>query len=91
MINNSTCYLKNTWIVEISIKSIIISSFKMLINTMKMEKLSQKLMPIVSSISKVSQKSTKLPFEMKSLKILRIFLEESEEKSRSKESELLSL
>jgi len=63
----------------------------MLINTMKMEKLSQKLMPIVSSISKVSQKSTKLPFEMKSLKILRIFLEESEEKSRSKESELLSL
>lgn len=77
--------------MEISIKSIITSSFKMLISTIKMEKLSQKLMPIVLSISKESQKSTKLQLEIKSLKILRIFWEESEEKSKSKESELLNL
>jgi len=91
MINNSTCYLKSTWIVEISIKSIITSLFKTLISTMKMQKLSQKHMLILLLILKENQKSTKLPLEMMFLKTLRIFLEESEEKSRNKESELQSL
>lgn len=91
MTNNSTCYLKSTWIVEISIKWIITSLFKMSISTMKMQKLSQKHMLILLLILKASQKSTKLLLEMMFLKTLRIFLEESEEKSRKKESELLSL
>ena len=91
MINNSICYLKNIWIEEISIKSIIISSFKMLISTMKMVKSFQKLMLIVLSILKVNLRSTKPPSETKCLKILKIFLVELEEKSKNKESELLSL
>lgn len=91
MINNSICYLKNIWIEEISIKSITISSFKMLISTMKMVKLFQKLMLIVLSILKVNLRSTKPPSETKCLKILKIFLVELEEKSKNKESELLSL
>jgi len=77
--------------VEISIKSIITSLFKTLISTMKMQKLSQKHMLILLLILKENQKSTKLPLEMMFLKTLRIFLEESEEKSRNKESELQSL
>lgn len=91
MINNSTYYLKNIWIEEISIKSITISSFKMLISTMKMVKSFQKLMLIVLSILKVNLRSTKPPSETKCLKILKIFLVELEEKSKNKESELLSL
>ena len=71
-------------------KSITTNSFRMLINTTKMENLFQKLtLKVLLTFSK-NQDLTKRTSEMKFLKTWRICLEGSEEKLRKKESESLS-